>query len=170
MLILAGIADINSHDWSYHFRLLKGIHYFWNAERDIDMQVASFKLPEDQIPAKETKEERAVRARAEHITTLQLQAPRYDRTGVHGGWVNPDCKPYDVIRRLILDLSAKGQTVLDFFSGGMVLKASLLLHRECIAFSSTPKEHLFLISYPNYLREHPFVAKFWSRTEANKQR
>jgi hypothetical protein len=84
---------------------------------------------------------------------------------VHGGWVNSSCKPLSVIRDIILSLTSKGQTVFDFFSGGQVLKAALLLDRECIAFASSAKELLFLSTYANYLRQHPTIKKFWKRVE-----
>ena len=124
------------------------------------MNVGGFKTREEDIPHPESKEEKTTRLHAELVTTEEIQAPRYDRVGVHGGFVNSSCKPYSVVKTLILALSAKSQTVYDFFSGGQVLKALLLLHRECIAFASSAKEHLFLITYPVYLRQHPYIDRF----------
>ena len=76
--------------------------------------------------------------------------------------MNPNAKPTNVLKDLITKLSQKGQTVFDFFSGGQVLKASLLLGRECIAFAESEKESLFLQSYASKLRDIPAVDKTYT--------
>src|SRR5450759_4187167 len=71
-----------------------------------------------------------------------------------------------ILKELITSLTSRKETIFDFFSGGQVLKATLLLQRECIVFVDTPKECLFLESYPHVLREIPRVDKFWSLMES----
>src|SRR5450759_1477670 len=71
-----------------------------------------------------------------------------------------------ILKELITSLTSRKETIFDFFSGGQVLKAALLLQRECIIFVDTPKQCLFLEAYPHVLREIPRVDKFWSLMES----
>src|SRR5450759_4938465 len=71
-----------------------------------------------------------------------------------------------ILKELITSLTSRKETIFDFFSGGQVLKAALLLQRECIVFVDTPKECLFLKAYLHVLREIPRVDKFWSLMES----
>src|SRR5450759_2705669 len=126
----------------------------------------NFHTNHEQIPKGENHEEKEVRLREEYLIALRVQAPHYDKGGVDGGWVNLDCKPYQILKELITGLTTTKQTVFDFFFGGQVLKAALLLQRECIVFVDTPKECLFVEAYPHLLRELPRVDKFWSLMES----
>ena len=164
IIIMAGIASDSKNDWQSTFSQLKGLHFTFDDGQDKDFRTS---FPSEYIPEKETREEKDARLAEERIVALQCQAPRYDILGDNmlGTWVNPDCKSHKVIENLIRTMTPRGETVLDFFSGGQVLKESLLVGRECIAFSDTPKEQLFLESYVHLLREIPQVDKFWIRVE-----
>jgi hypothetical protein len=162
ILLLVGLSSESKTDWASMYRNLKSLHFHYDAEFDKDFQ-SSF--PSEDILAKETHEEKTTRLKEEYLEGLRQRAPRYDQGGVPGGWVNPESKARSAIRTLIFHLSSKDQTVFDFFSGGIVMKESLLYGRECIAFVDTPKECLFLETYPHMLRQLEFVEKFFNRVE-----
>lgn len=74
-------------------------------------------------------------------------APRFEMVGDSGGLVNPHCKPHRMIKLIIENFSLSGDTVLDFFLGGQVLKTSLMRKRECFVYANTEKELNFIEAY-----------------------
>src|SRR5450759_2968452 len=165
LVLLAGFANQSKHDWADEFSELTSLHFQYLEKFDMDFRT-NFHTNCEQIPKGENREEKEARLREEYVTALKAQAPRYDKGGADGGWVNPDCKPYAILKELITSLTTTKQTVFDFFSGGQVLKAALFLQRECIVFVDTPKECLFVEAYPHLLRALPRVDKFWSLMES----
>ncbi|CAM6106933.1 unnamed protein product [Calypogeia fissa] len=96
------------------------------------------------------------------VNELIHRAPRFDMVGDTGGFVNPFAKPRQLYHQLISRLSRAGDTVLDFFFGGQVLKVALFSKRECFAFSDSDREYLFTGAYAALLCENvPSVKKFF---------
>ena len=166
ILLLIGLSSESNTNWTELYANLTSLHFSYDPELDKDFD-SSF--PNKDIPAQETHEEKEERAKEEHLRSLRLRAPRYDMCGESGGWVNPESKLRSIVRGLIKLLSSKDQTIFDFFSSGIVLKESLCSGRECIAFSDTPKESLFLESYPHTLRQLKIVDNFFHRVEKMAQ-
>ena len=79
--------------------------------------------------------------------------------------MNPDCKPYQILKELITGLTTTKQTVFDFFWwAGAEGSTSTSARVYCICRYS--KGVPFLEAYPHVLREIPRVDKFWSLMES----
>ena len=94
---------------------------------------------------------------------LRQLAPNYKFVGGQSNEVvNNEAKGMNVYSQLFaLFCRGKPTTVLDFFSGGMGLKAALLEHIECISFVESVKVRDFLEDYATVLREIPSVNRFF---------
>lgn len=67
--------------------------------------------------------------------SMTSSAPHYEFVGIDDGtknvFVNPDAKPSGMYRDLIFQRSHKGDTVLDFFSGGQAMRSAFVEEMEC---------------------------------------
>ncbi|CAM6098565.1 unnamed protein product [Calypogeia fissa] len=79
--------------------------------------------------------------------------------GDAGGFINPFAKPKRMIQTILSLLSKPGDTVMDFFSGGQVLRVALMQKRECFVYSDTDKEFLFSEAYAAVLCERVPLVK-----------
>jgi hypothetical protein len=78
-------------------------------------------------------------------------APRSDMVGCRGGFVNRFAKPKRFLVNVIQKFSNKGDTVLDFFSGGQVLRSAILCGRECFVYSLSKQEGDLMQEYGRVL-------------------
>ena len=96
----------------------------------------------------------ATRAPAWDMVDMRPQRPH----GLHRGFVNEWAKPSDMLIQIIRLFSMHGDTVLDFFSGGQVLRCSILCGRECFVYSDSSHERDFTLEYGRALHR-----AFWNR-------
>ena len=140
-IIFAGISHTREKDWSETF-LGVNCPIFTRRQDDSDFLEGISSNNGDG-----GKEESKVKS-------LLKYAPSFEMIGEKGGLVNPNTKPQKVIKRLVHRFSEEGDTILDFFSGGQVLKTSLLSKRNCYAFADTVRERNFLEEYGNLILRH----------------
>jgi hypothetical protein len=94
---------------------------------------------------------------------VRQRAPNYKFVGGQSNEVvNNEAKSRNVYSQLFaLFCRGKPTTVLDFFSGGICLKAALMEQIECISFSESEKVRNFLEDYATVLRGIPSVNRFF---------
>ncbi|KAL3697422.1 hypothetical protein R1sor_011498 [Riccia sorocarpa] len=98
--------------------------------------------------ADETPEQTQERVRSKRELQLLSLAPRFTDKDSKGALVNELTKSRRMMYKLIKTFTKRNEVVIDFFSGGSFLREALLQGRQCIAFTSSQKEHLFLENYP----------------------
>ncbi|KAL3682632.1 hypothetical protein R1sor_000654 [Riccia sorocarpa] len=77
------------------------------------------------------------------------------------GRVHPYCKRVDDIEDIIYNWSIHISTIIDIFSGGVVLRAGLLASRQVVCFARSSQEALFLESFVKRLKELCVTTKAW---------
>ena len=159
-IILAGMSvdDLSNESWKKVFFPMGKkypTNYFFSLPKDMDF--GKFRSTKD--PGEKTDEEEI---RLQNLTDL---APRWDMLEMGQGLVNLDCKPSRVIEHFIKYYSMTADTILDFFSGGQVLKTALFCGRECFSIAKSKREVEFLTDYPYYLRQSQMVQKTWDNVK-----
>ena len=158
ILAAFSVDEMSIEAWEKMFRptgRMKPTNYFFSLVKDKDFgdmistKDAGEKMDEDKV-------------RLQNLTDL---APRWEMLQMGEGLVNKDCKPFNVIKHLVQYYSETADTVLDFFSGGQVLKVALFSGRECFSVACTNQEGEFLKDYPDYLRQSELAEKTWKNVE-----
>ena len=132
--------------------------FCFESQYDLDFLEAGYKKSAAPNESEKAKE---LRQKKEWLVTLKSRNPRFSFCGMAGGLVNPDAKPRRVYKDLIRMFSNSVDTVMDFFSGGAVLKSALETQRECFCYVDRMKEVEFLLLYPGHLREITNIGVFW---------
>lgn len=112
-------------------------------------------LDEDfNFPTAHVEEEEETLAEEELIIKERMarSAPTWDMVDMGEGFVNPFAKPGRMLMKIINLFSNRGDTVLDFFSGGQVLRCAILCGRECFVISETEQEDNFIQEYGRQLQ------------------
>jgi hypothetical protein len=98
---------------------------------------------------------------------FKSHAPRWEfGSSALQGFVNPWAKPGKVIEEIINRFSVEDDTILDFFSGGQVMKHFFIMKRECFVYSDSKRDFEFLKLYVSNLKQAlPSVRRFFSNFE-----
>lgn len=156
-VIFAGISSDDAVRWKDIFKPEALVAAFYYDDRnDLDFRGRNQRLEKSQGKDVENSLPTAGEggtASPSEVKEIMESAPTYEMVGHRGGYVNPDCKPQKMIKAILTTLSAPGDTVLDFFSGGQVLKCCLLFARECFAYSDTQSEYDFTQAYARKIYE-----------------
>lgn len=121
-----------------------------------------WKTPSTDIPEELTKD-RDLQLKREACMTLKKRAPHYSDVELSGNLVNPTCKPHCVLIDIIMQFSSCGDNVLDFFSGGSMLKSAFSSRPECFVYSDTRKEFDFMKLYPSSIQVIPSIIRLWEK-------
>ncbi|KAL3694861.1 hypothetical protein R1sor_008512 [Riccia sorocarpa] len=107
-------------------------------------------------------------------TNIKMKAPRWEFVGMEAlndrELVHPLSKRAAFCSRLLANFSAKENTVLDFFSGGVFTRKALLMARDVIYFANSEPEAEFVAKYSKELVRHSErVQKWFARYKAAKK-
>ncbi|CAM6099012.1 unnamed protein product [Calypogeia fissa] len=159
-ILFVGISTEEQIDWADIFKPDDVVAFSYDPQHDIDFQVGKRARGRGKEPKEEGEE-------LTEVDELTYRAPRFEMVEDKGGFVNPFAKPRQLYHRLMSRLSRSGDTILDFFSGGQVLKVALLIKRECFAYSDSDREHLFTGAYAALLCENvPSIKNHFFEFEA----
>ncbi|CAM6082376.1 unnamed protein product [Calypogeia fissa] len=142
-VLFAGILIEENIIWADIFKRDDTVAFNFDPKHDVDFSVGRARKQgkgKERIQEEQDKE-------LNEIDELMDRAPRFEMVGDTGGFVNPFAKPRLMYHCIIVRLSKPGDTILDFFSGGQVLRVALLNKRECFAYSDTDREYLFTGAY-----------------------
>jgi hypothetical protein len=155
-MLFVGISLEEEIRWEEIFKRDEVVAFMFDEAYDVDFNVGRLPKPRGKGLMQEDERELS------DVDELIHRAPRFEMVGDSGGFVNPFAKPRQLYHRLIFRLSKSGDTILDFFSGGQVLKVALFNKRECFAYSESDREYLFTGAYAALLCESvPSVKKFF---------
>ncbi|KAL3694512.1 hypothetical protein R1sor_008163 [Riccia sorocarpa] len=107
-------------------------------------------------------------------TNIKMKAPRWEFVGMEAlnnrELVHPLSKRDGFCSRLLANFSAEGNTLLDFFSGGVFTQEALLMARDVIYLANNDLEAEFVAKYSKELvRYSERVKKWFARYKAAKK-
>jgi hypothetical protein len=154
LIAAVGITGLMHPDWSQCFKSQSA------GNRHLEYSSVDSKLEEWDEPASRPH---GGEEEDKWIAKYMLQCPpRYEF--VHPGrqgLVNPRVKPLKMLRQLILRFTEPGNTVLDIFSGGMVMKLALMAEREVFCYTDNAVERAFVEKYVGELSRKVEAIKIW---------
>jgi hypothetical protein len=132
-IVFAGVSLDADILWSDIFVSRERALWVFHENLDFD-----FDLREVERLEEEEEEEKII------LDLLQERAPNYRILGPKhrdpGHWVNDQAKPARMLRNILEWFTQEGDTVMDFFSGGNLMRVALQERRECYVISDTEKE------------------------------
>ncbi|KAL3697487.1 hypothetical protein R1sor_011563 [Riccia sorocarpa] len=98
-------------------------------------------------------------------TNIKIKAPQWGFVGMASpdgsAHVHPVCKRRGFCNRMLINFSSEGNTVLDFFSGGVFAREALMLQRDVIYFTNSQEVAEFFGKYGKSLVSYNERVRHW---------